>query len=1167
MKSNWHVESADESIVEALSRKLNIPRLLATALVARGHDTEEDASRFLHPDLDRDWNDPMVIPGLPEAVDALEAAVRQGKRTVIFGDFDVDGITATSVMMLGLRACGLEAAPFIPRRQDEGYGLSREAIDRIMGIAPDDAGADGDSAGEPAAADEPACGFVPELVVTVDCGITCAPEVDYLRSLGVEVVVTDHHNASDLVPQGVPVCNPKLDLGNPSFALAGVGVALKVVQVLCARFGKPGIWKGLVDLAALGTVADRMPLVGENRALVKTGIEMIRESPRPGIAASLACAESNIQNATSTSLSFTIIPRLNAAGRMTDAMEALDLVLCGDPVEAQGLAKRLEQINVQRRDAEMELTNSALELAKTQYSGGRVMVLASDGWHEGVKGIVASRLANRFGVPTILFSIEGELAQGSARSVGSIDLYEAISQVEDLTVKFGGHKFAAGVTVKADDVDEFRGRLESYFDGLPDEDFEGSLQIDGMLGFDDLGMREVESLEMLEPFGQDNEEPLFAMRRVFMEHARAVGAEKNHLSFSVTNGVQEASAIYFRCADLQNYVSYNSPVDLVFVAQIDEWRGRKQLKLRVKDMQQAPAEPVVEDESAGNFVEQLYSEAQAHGDAAIGRHPVNLAVEAAAQCASASAAGGAGADSNCGMGAGATAAAGTAAASADSASPEAGRTIDELAAALTGCDDIRLHQSQREAIEALCRGENTLAVLATGRGKSLIFYIYAAMLARQRGLRSIFVYPLRALINDQAFHVGQNFAKLGIAVKVLTGETDQESREQIYRQWDSGEVPVILTTPEFLYAHRARLAGAAPAAGAVAGTGSAAAGEVGFIAIDEAHHIGTSSVAHRPVYSKLGFLKEAFPHATILAATATAPAEVASSIQRELAIQHVVVDAARRDNLRIDDKRGIADRQTYMASIVATGEKSVIYVNSRESSIELARMLRKRLPDQAMQVAFYNGALSRDVRLQIEHLFRQGDIRTVVATSAFGEGVNVPDVRHIVLYHMPLSRLAYNQMAGRCGRDGRPAYIHLLFDSSDIGVNRRILERYCPPREELVLLYKVARAFDDEHGHPASGDELAGACNVAGAGANMTMASVAAGMQIFAELGIAEVSGNELDRRYSVPATSARVDIVSSVSYQEARENLAAFDGFAQWLLEESSEVLLAGINKPLVPE
>ena len=361
MKSNWEVKPPNERAIESLCKELQIPRLLAAVLACRGFADVEKAREFLNPDLDRDWNDPLAIPGMKEAVDAIERAVREKRRTLIFGDFDVDGITATSVMLLGLHAFGLEAWSFIPRRQDEGYGLSREALDRIAGK------------GENA---EPEFGEVPELIITVDCGITSAEEVAYACELGIDVVVTDHHNPLNSVPQGVPVCNPRLEEGNPSENLAGVGVALKVIQELGRRMGKPDLWRGLIDLAALGTVADRMPLFGENRALVSEGVRIINESPRPGIASSLAAAGDMTGKVDAVNLSFSIIPRLNAAGRMADAQLALDLLLCDDPVAAQGLSKMLEEVNAARREAEIELSDAAEKVAEEQYSDERVLVLA-----------------------------------------------------------------------------------------------------------------------------------------------------------------------------------------------------------------------------------------------------------------------------------------------------------------------------------------------------------------------------------------------------------------------------------------------------------------------------------------------------------------------------------------------------------------------------------------------------------------------------------------------------------------------------------------------------------------------------------------------------------------------------------------------------------------------
>ena len=1108
MKTNWEVKPPNERAIESLCKELQIPRLLAAVLACRGFSDVEKARIFLDPDLDRDWNDPLAIPGMREAVDVIERAVREKRRTLIFGDFDVDGITATAVMLLGFRAFGLEAWSFIPRRQDEGYGLSCEAIDRIVGVGENE---------------EPAFGQAPELIITVDCGITSAEEVAYARSLGIDVVVTDHHNPLNSVPQGVPVCNPRLEEDNPSENLAGVGVALKVVQELGKRLGKPDLWRGLIDLAALGTVADRMPLFGENRALVAEGVRIINESPRPGIAASLAAAGDLSGKVDAVNLSFSIIPRLNAAGRMADAQLALDLLLCDDPVEAQGYSKMLEEVNTARREAEIELSDAAEKVAAAQYADERVLVLADSTWHEGVKGIVASRLANKFGVPTILFTIEGDEAHGSGRSVGKVDLFEAIESVKDLTIKFGGHKYAAGVTVAVEDIPEFRRRLAAYFADFPDEAFEPTIDVDAQLDFDDLTMDQVESLSRLEPFGQENPEPLFVVRGAFIGKARAVGAKKNHLSFSITNGAENATAIYFHCDDAESYASCSAPVDLVFSAQIEEWRGRRQLKLKVKDMEMAIDSDERVDEKAQSFVDGLFE--QDH-HMMVCRHSPTIDLGKPSH------------EEN-----------------ANWIMPSGGEAYDgsdiseEICVALSG-RNLRLHNAQRIALECLEDGKSTLAVMATGRGKSIIFYAHAAKEALFSDKQSIFVFPLRSLINDQAFHIGHGFARLGLTVQTLTGETPLADRERIYEAWDAGEVDVVLTTPEYLERHQAELA---------------ASGNVGFIAVDAAHHIGTEHEEIRPSYTHLEYLRKRFPDAVFLAVSATAPAPVSDKIVQALGIEKVVVDSTMRANLRVDDHRGVTDKETYLASLAAQGEKMIVYVNSRQTSIDLARSLRKRLPEMGSQIAFYNAGISREARLKIEELFRTGEITVIVATGAFGEGINVTDVRHIALYHMPFSPLAYNQMSGRGGRDGKPAYIHMLFNESDKQVNQHLLAQFCPPREQLVLLYKVIRQ-QCATGGTAREDAILDMCRSCDAGKSMGILGVKSGVGIFAELGFITIVEEGDFRMVQVVENADKVDLTESVRYREGRTQFEAFEGFAEWLMSEDADKLLEGINRPLVP-
>ena len=305
----WKARSVDATIVRRLQRDCGLGYIVAQTLVSRGFNTAAQVEAFLAPSLLRDWSDPNKIPGMTAAVDAVEAAIRADKRILIFGDFDLDGVSATAIMVLALRALGNEPGYLIPNRIDEGYGLTQAALMRI-------------------------CETAPDLLITVDCGISAHDEVNHLLEKGIDVVVTDHHETSGAVPLGIPVTDPKLDGDSPAGILAGAGVALKLVDLLGARFGKPQLWLDFIDLAALGTIADIMPLIGENRALVAEGLRKINLSPRRGIAASLALCRKDAKNLSASELSFGLIPRLNAAGRMGDATIALELLLSEQPEQS-----------------------------------------------------------------------------------------------------------------------------------------------------------------------------------------------------------------------------------------------------------------------------------------------------------------------------------------------------------------------------------------------------------------------------------------------------------------------------------------------------------------------------------------------------------------------------------------------------------------------------------------------------------------------------------------------------------------------------------------------------------------------------------------------------------------------------------------------------------------
>ncbi len=1199
--SRWRLAPADASVVRELASATGLSEVTARVLVCRGIADAESAERFLNPELGRDWLDPDVIPGMGEAAERVAQAVRDGERIAVFGDFDLDGIAAAAVSVLGLRAMGADVYAIVPHRFDEGYGLSDEALERTLLQDP-------------------------HLVLTVDCGVSAAAEVEMLRLRGVACVVTDHHEPGDALPRDVPVADPKLDPACPSCSLAGAGVALKLVQAVGENLGHPEIWRDLVDLATLGTIADIVPLVGENRALVQAGLRAMRGSPRLGVAALASVSGVALESLDAESVAFALAPRLNAAGRMGDPEDALSLLLSDDATIAEELALSLDELNRSRQTTEQELADAARAQAERVWAGERALVLAGDGWHEGVKGIVASRLASTYGVPTFLFTIVDGEARGSGRSVGSVDLFQALSSASDVLTRFGGHAAAVGCAMPSNSLDRFTHDLIAALDALPDEAFVVDTTYDAEVVLEDIGIELASELERLAPHGHSNPRPLLSTRSVFMTGRQRVGKTGNHLRFMAFDGGTSIPAIAFRCPDVDVYATTDVAVDLAYEVEADEWRGRRRVQLLVRDIKraeasaQSPIEMLIEGlfEHADEIVSR--EEYAGIGDAEsfhtklagvtfegrqdvlsrlapgtplrVERQPLNthdpnaIALfdpsgghvgyfnrRLAAVLAPFLDAGrpydvevtevtggeeGRSLGVNvlvCQRGSGEAAIA-VAEVRTRRRAELATLTPPELDAELIKLflGDRRLHVAQAEALAHLAAGENTLLVMATGRGKSVVFHLHAARAALREGAASVFVYPLRALVSDQAFHLEESFAEAGLSVRTLTGESSPSSRDEAFAALGDGSLDAVLTTPEFLDHHAARFAGT---------------GRIGFVVVDEAHHVGQARAGHRPAYARLDRALKTLGGPVVLAASATAGDDTARAIRAVLGIERVVADPTVRDNLRIEDERNLADKESYVCSVAASGEKVVVYVNSREQSVRLARALRKRVPAVAARTAFYNGGLSREARGAIEHAFRSGEVTAVVATSAFGEGVNIPDIRHVVHYHLPFGEVEFNQMSGRAGRDGAAARVHLLFGRKDARINESILSGLAPERDDLAALYLVLRDEQEASGggFEVTNAELAERARRRRRRFALDERGVSSALGILRELGLVEGEGHGAYRRLTLlPAPAEKLDLAQSVRYAEGLDEIDEFAEFKDWVLSAQPALLLERFNRPILP-
>ena len=1197
----WSLAHADAACVDRLARATGLSQITARVLVARGIDTPEAVERFIAPDLERDWLSPSLIPGLDDGAARVAAAVRAGERIVVFGDFDLDGVSSSAVAARGLALMGATVSALVPHRFNEGYGLSAAAIDRLMLLEPD-------------------------LVVTVDCGISSAPEVEVLARRGVAVVVTDHHEPGDLLPRGVPVADPKLDAENcPSCDLSGSGVALKLVQAVGELLGFPDVWRGLTDLASLGTIADIVPLTAENRALVADGVRRMRTEPRPSLASLAAIGGVTPDALSSDNVAFVLAPRLNAAGRMADPQLALDLLMTDDPVRAEELCAGLDELNRLRQATEADLSEAAIALAERTYDGERALVVAGEGWHEGVKGIVASRLCNLFKVPAIIFTVEDGVALGSGRSVGTVDLFRALESCEALLTRFGGHAAAVGCALPAAQLDAFRACLLGHLETLPAEQFVSEKCVDAEVELSQISVELGAEFALLEPFGHGNRTPLLATCGVFMNGRQRVGKLGNHYKFTAYDGVASVPAISFRCPNIDDLLCHDTAVDLVAEVNVDEWRGKTRVQLRVRDVfprtarSDAPASELVDDlfdradailareeyagiEEAAAFhtklagvtfegrqeilerlsagaplrlVRQPDNEFDANACALFDPHGDQVGFfnrRLAAALAPAIDAGVAydvevtevtGGDDSRSLGVNVLVSRRDAAnAQENRAEQRAARraelsqlTPEELDAELTSCfiGQRALHDAQATALAHLSAGESTLAVMATGRGKSLIFHLHAARTALRHGRASVFVYPLRALVADQAFHLEEAFAEVGLAVRTVTGETSLPDRDDAFAALGEGTLDVVLTTPEFLHLYAGRFA---------------ESGRIGFLVVDEAHHVGMSRAGHRPAYARLGEAASVLGNPTVLAVTATADAATAETICELMGVTASVLDPTMRENLQVVDKRDTQDKDNYLAALVAKGGKTVIYVNSREQSVKLARMLRKRVPDVAMRTAFYNGGLVRSVRHAVERAFRASEVSVIVATSAFGEGVNIPDIRNVVLYHLPFNAVEFNQMSGRAGRDGAMARVHLLYGGRDARINEMILSSLAPCREDMAALYVALRelAASEGPGFEITNAELAERCKKAQPAYSLDERGTSSALGVFRDLGFVTGEGHGAFRRLTFTPPPGKIELESSVRYAEGLEEIAEFAEFKSWALTAEADDLLARFNRPILP-
>ncbi|WP_054870078.1 single-stranded-DNA-specific exonuclease RecJ [Caloranaerobacter sp. TR13] len=554
--------SEDYSSINEISNAFDISSITAKVIINRGIKTIEECENFINVSLKNLYN-PFLLKDMDRAVERIIEAIQKNEQIWIYGDYDVDGITSTTILKLYLEKIGCNVEYYIPNRMTEGYGINKDAIDYIVHKGG-------------------------QLIITVDCGITANDEVEYCIEKGIDIIITDHHLCESEIPNALAVINPnRKDSDYPFKKLAGVGVAFKLIQAISIKLNSEIPIGEILPIVAIGTVADVVSLTSENRVLVKEGLALINRTENIGVQALLEVTGLKDKEISVGHVGFVLGPRINAVGRLGSAKTGVELLTSKSIKEALILANELDKVNKERQEIEMKILKEAEEIIKNddKYEKEKVLVIARENWHHGVIGIVASRICEKYFKPCILIAIEGKEGRGSARSIPTFDIYEGLSKVSKFFNKFGGHKQAAGLSIDREKIDSFRKEINEIAEKLlMEEDMIDEIKVDDILKVKDINYKIIEELKLLKPYGIGNPSPLFIIKDVKAINIKNVGSDGKHLKFSIKDDKDVMDCIGFNLGHKAQHINEGDSVDIVFVPDINIYMNEKKLQLNVKDI-------------------------------------------------------------------------------------------------------------------------------------------------------------------------------------------------------------------------------------------------------------------------------------------------------------------------------------------------------------------------------------------------------------------------------------------------------------------------------------------------------------------------------------------------------------------------------------------------------
>jgi single-stranded-DNA-specific exonuclease RecJ len=557
MNKKWEICKINEEDINKICEENNLSQLIGSILASKKIISKDEIREFLNPTRD-DFHDPFLMPDMEKAVERILIAIQNKEKIIIYGDYDVDGITSVTVLKKFLEEQGLKTGEYIPNRLNEGYGLNKEAVKNISEQ-----------------------GYT--LIITVDCGISCIEEIEYAKELGMEVIVTDHHEPGEIIPDCLAVVDAKRkDNKYPFNQLAGVGVVFKLIQSISLKLNlEAKEYLKYLDIVCVGTISDIVPLIDENRVITKLGLKLVEKTRNIGLKTLLE--STGYKEINSTTISFGIAPRINACGRMGEEKEALELFLTNNIQEAKQISERLNQYNIERQETEKQIFKQAIQEIEEGNKDVPCIILGKEGWHHGIIGIVASKVTDIYFKPSILICFEGEEGKGSGRSIPGFDLHDAVMNCNTYVEKFGGHSMAIGINVKKENFEKFKKEFEEYVQNSHINDIIPIIKIDKEIDLRKINIQDIRDLKLLEPYGEANKMPLFLIKNMKIQSIRTL-SEGKHIKLKLGIDNYIADAIGFNMGNIAEQYLIGDRVDVVGSLEINDFGDNENIQINLKDI-------------------------------------------------------------------------------------------------------------------------------------------------------------------------------------------------------------------------------------------------------------------------------------------------------------------------------------------------------------------------------------------------------------------------------------------------------------------------------------------------------------------------------------------------------------------------------------------------------